>query len=326
MVEEIIQMNLTVLEGLYYIVTIFVSVGFANGFIKTLTISNQIEITLISNVQKFILKLRYFILSLLAFITVCIATEYIINSLEYGLYLIDFISYNTLLFFCDLVYLSLFKNKDFIQKYTNLVNNAKEIRFIFIFSLSYILTFITYSLREIIDYKTISFFQILFILNFNMFCSLKRTLKINGKNLKMDFGYTALFSPLFMKTMLLHNDNTIFNIRELELSINKLELSSITKYVIDFHSSFIYIFMLCVTWAIFIVRMKFNLPSFLLYKNRIFKITYITVDKYAICTFNEYSFMIKTDIIKDNYYCEYDKGSYYFMEKKELQDINIIRP
>ena len=108
-------MNLTILEGLYYFVTILVSVGFLRSLFSILIISNNLEIMLISNVQKNILKVWYFIKFFFALIYIYIELGSIITTIKFGFSIMDFITYFTILFFCDYTYLSLFENTAFLQ-------------------------------------------------------------------------------------------------------------------------------------------------------------------------------------------------------------------
>lgn len=314
-------MNLRILEGLYYLVTIIVSVGFLRNLFNTLAISSSLEIIFCSKPQRFLLKIWFFIRYCFSYTCLCILVIYGVNLSKFRFSLLDYLTYFLIIDFCDEVHFSLFKNSSLKKLYFNLSKKEKESLFAL---LSILLTILTYYIGEIIDKKYLFIFQLISLFAFFIFCNKKRSIKINGKNFKFDFIIiTGFLTPLFIKILLFFNKNSVLYFKLSQ--INKIELSDIANYVDKVYNNrdslniIIAILLLSILVAIFYVKRVINLPAYLIYKNRTWEIINITVDKYAICYCDKYILTIKIDNIKDNYFCEYNEGCFYFRVKDDLK-------
>lgn len=320
-------MNLRILEGLYYLVTIIVSVGFLRNIFNTLTVSSSLEIIFINKPQRFLLKIWFFIKYFFYYIYLCIVYVYIINSFKIGFSLADFLTYSSFLFFCDYARLSIFKNTAFLKLYSKLVKRTKDaIRYLFIIFFSILLTVISHYAE--LYFKNIFVLQFLFLFCFIALCTQKRKKEISGKHFRFNLINTMLIlTPLIIKTILILNNNSILNVNINSL-YHGLKLSEISSYVnkIFLNEDSINIIILVIILSVFMatlcVKRDTNLPSFLIYKNKFWKITNITTDKYAICQCNNCMFAVKIDIIKDNYYCEHIEENFYFKLKDDILEID----
>lgn len=323
-----VYMNLRILEGLYYLVTIIVSVGFLRNLFNTLAISSSLEIIFCSKPQRFVLKIWFFIRYFFLYTCACILVIYGAISNKFGFSVIDFSTYFLIIYFCDEAHFSLFKNSALLKLYFNLSKKEKGLKELLFILLSILLTILTYYIGEIIDKKYLFIFQLISLFAFFVFCNKERNIKINGKNFKFDFISITVFStPLFIKILLFFNENSVLYSKLSQ--INKIELSDIANYVDKVYNNrdslniIIAILLLSILVAIFCVKRDINLSAYLIYKNRTWEIINITVDKYAICYCDNYILTIKIDTIKDNYFCEHNEGCFYFRVKDDLKEIDI---
>lgn len=318
-------MTLSILEGLYYLVTIVVSAGFLRYVFRIFMISNKIEILLTSNPQRHILKLWFFIKFFLLYFFLCIYIVYFINSYQIGFQFIDFFTFSFVFFFFDKIYISLLDNTLLLKVYTKFVKKFKKKRFFFILLLSLVLTIITYYLGKIIDYdyKVISVSLLVGIIVFINVSNEINTTIVHSKKFILDYIFAFLFlTPLIIKILLIFIKNTIFHITDL---VSSDIVEHICSIYYDENSKLVLLVLclLSLLFAICGVSKIFYFNSFLIYKNRQWEIAYITVDKYAICVYNNYTFMINTDIIKNNYICENYGDNFYFREKGDIEENNI---
>ena len=114
-----------------------------------------------------------------------------------------------------------------------------------------------------------------------------------------------------------------------KFNVNRFSIAYFKRNLLDIYHSknfiliFIVIFILILINTSYITNLYFNLSSFLIYQNRTWNISYITTDNYAICSYNNYIIIIKTDIIKNNYICIKNNDGYYFYEKEKFKEISF---
>lgn len=65
------------------------------------------------------------------------------------------------------------------------------------------------------------------------------------------------------------------------------------------------------------IYVQFNIEAYIWFENKSWKILYTTTDGYAVCVFDNFIMMVKTDEIKTNYYCIATNGTYQFYKKSE---------
>lgn len=121
-------MSFNILENVYYLTAIIVSLGIFRGFFNLMKISDKYEILLISNYHKKIIKciifIKYFIL---AFFLYCCIYTYLMIFNGKAFISIDCIMYGSLMFLCDYFSSYLFRDSNYLTLYIKSHTSHTEI-------------------------------------------------------------------------------------------------------------------------------------------------------------------------------------------------------
>lgn len=315
---------MNILENIYYITAIAVSFGVFRGVFNLFKISNKHEVLLINNYQKKILKyfyiIKYFIFGffMYCYFYFCYCSIYdIICILLYWFMIFCLIN------FLDEILLYVFKEKTLLL-YKQFIQNFKDEKKIFFVIVSIFLTLIVCLIESKVNIIYYTIAQIV-CLSIFYFCISKHYTQICKKYLNFgDKLFVVYLSPLLIKLLCVltytsENNNT-------SLLISEDGVVSILSDIVhsdNFNYIFVAIFILAWLFSKNFTESFLRCSVYIMYKNRIWWISYITNDNYAICKYGKFSIMVNVDIIKNNYICVRDGWTFIFYEKEKFKEINI---
>lgn len=312
-------MELSILEGIYYIAGIIVSLGVFRGLFNFFKISNKHEILLINNYQKKILKYLYFIKY---FISVFFIYGYFYFSYctlyDIICILIYWFMFFTIIFFFYDISKYIFKDKKLYLKFMQKFRNKK----IFCGVVSICLTLFCYFVEKKVDVKAYIIIQIVCVFILFVFAS-QYNFQIRNKYSNFNLRILIIFiSPLLIKLLYIltytHKNNDIVS------SITEFNVISASSNIAC-SDNLIYIIVAIIVLASYfskcVIDIDFGFTLYIFLKNKSWKISYITIDNYAICTYGNYTIMINVEVIKNNYVCVYEIGHYIFYEKEKFKQI-----
>lgn len=155
-----------------------------------------------------------------------------------------------------------------------------------------------------------------------IYCNLfqERYIHVHNQDFDVDDKMFIIYlSPLIIKIIFIFNYKLVN--KDIDLSISGIisALSDIfysDKFVIILSS----IIVLSYIYAKRCIDNYFDYTLYLEYKNKLWRIFYITNDNYALCIYLNFMITINIDIIKNNYVCVYDRWNYLFYEKEKLKE------
>lgn len=314
-------MSFNILENVYYLTAIIVSLGIFRGFFNLMKISDKYEILLISNYHKKIIKciifIKYFIL---AFFLYCCIYTYLMIFNGKAFISIDCIMYGSLMFLCDYFSSYLFRDSNYLTLYIKLIPKDINIKRCIFVIVSVGFSFLFHFISKIIGLKCYVIIQVIFFII--IYCNLfqERYIHVHNQDFDVDDKMFIIYlSPLIIKIIFIFNYKLVN--KDIDLSISGIisALSDIfysDKFVIILSS----IIVLSYIYAKRCIDNYFDYTLYLEYKNKLWRIFYITNDNYALCIYLNFMITINIDIIKNNYVCVYDRWNYLFYEKEKLKE------
>lgn len=145
--------------------------------------------------------------------------------------------------------------------------------------------------------------------------------------IKLNFPYALNFIAILLLKAFIFYDNNAFS--NFTINVRELNAQNMHKWMYNVWISFknerfyviVCILFLSILLAYCEMHIRFNIEAYLWYENKSWKILYTTADDCAICAVDNFIIMIKTDIIKTNYYCVAVNGTYRFYEKSEYNKL-----
>lgn len=316
-------MELSILEGIYYIAGIIVSLGVFRGFFNLFKISNKYEILLISNYQKKILKyfyfIKYFILGYFIYgyfyFSYCVLYDIICIIIYWLMF------FNLIYFFDDIsIYIS--KDKIFLLLYKKIMQKFGNRKNIFVGVMSICLALFFYFVEKKVGAKFYTIAQILCVCILYCFIS-DHHLQIRNKYPNFSYKLLIIYlSPLLIKLLYVLTYTPKNNVIVLSITEDNV-ISALSN--IAYSGNLIYIIgtilILTLCFSKCVIDIDFGYTLYIVLKNKSWQISYITNDNYAICTYGNFTIMIKVEVIKNNYVCVHEIGHYIFYEKEKFKQI-----
>lgn len=314
-------MSFNILENVYYLTAIIVSFGIFRGFFNLMKISDKYEILFISDYHKKIIRcvffVKYFIFS--SFLYCCIYTYFMIFN-EKAFIAIDCIMYGSLMFSCDYASSYLFRDSNYLTLYIKLMPKDINMKRCLFGIVSVGLSFLFHFISKIIGLKCYVIIQVIFFIV--IYCNSIQERYIHVHNQDLDVGdkmFIIYLSPLIVKIIFIFTYELTNN--DIDLSI--LEIIS-ALYDIFYSDKFIIILGSIILLSYFYAKKcidnYFDYTLYLEYKNKLWRIFYITNDNYALCIYLNFMVTINIDTIKNNYVCIYDRWNYLFYEREKLKE------